>query len=87
MGLITGLLTLPLAPVRGTVWLAERIQEQAEQELYDESAIRDGLLEIEAARQAGTFDEDELAAAEDALIERLMTSRGFAREETHGAIE
>ena len=27
MGLITGLLTLPLAPVRGTVWLAERIQE------------------------------------------------------------
>jgi len=30
VGLITGLLTLPLAPVRGTVWLAERIQEQAE---------------------------------------------------------
>jgi Gas vesicle protein G len=87
VGLITGLLTLPLAPVRGTVWLAERIQEQAEQELYDESAIRDGLLEIEAARQAGTFDEEELAATEDALIERLMTSRGFTREETHGAIE
>jgi hypothetical protein len=29
MGLIIGLLTLPLAPVRGTIWLAERIQEQA----------------------------------------------------------
>jgi len=87
MGLITGLLTLPLAPVRGTIWLAERIQEQAEAELYDESAIRDGLLEVEAARQAGSFDEEELAAAEDALIERLMVGRGFAREEAHGPVE
>ena len=87
MGLITGLLTLPLAPVRGTVWLAERIQEQAEEELYDESAIRAGLLEVEAARQAGTVDEQELAAAEDALIERLMAMRGLAGEESHGGIE
>ena len=87
MGLITGLLTLPLAPVRGTVWLAERIQEQAEEELYDESAIRAGLLEIEAARQAGTMDEQELADAEDALIERLMAIRGLAGEESRGGIE
>lgn len=87
MGLITGLLTLPLAPVRGTVWLAERIQEQAEAELYDESAIRTGLLEIEAARQAGTVDEQELADAEDALIERLMAIRGLTGEESRGGIE
>lgn len=87
MGLITGLLTLPLAPVRGTVWLAERIQEQAEEELYDESAIRNALLELEAARQAGELDEQEVAAAEDALIERLMTMRGLAGEEGHGGVE
>jgi Gas vesicle protein G len=87
MGLITGLLTLPLAPVRGTVWLAERIQEQAEAELYDESAIRDALLELEAARQAGTFDEQELAGAEDALIERLIAGRGLAGEESYGTVE
>lgn len=87
MGLITGLLTLPLAPVRGTIWLAERIQEQAEEELYDESAIRNGLLELEAARQAGDIDEQELAEAENALIERLMAIRGLAGEESHGRIE
>jgi hypothetical protein len=81
MGLISGLLTLPLAPIRGTVWLAERIQEQAEEELYDESAIRAGLLELEDAREAGDVDEEELAAAEDALIERLMVIRGMAGEE------
>ena len=87
MGLITGLLTLPLAPVRGTVWLAEKIQEQAEAELYDETSIRDGLLQLEAARQAGTMDEGELAAAEDALIERLIAIRGLGGGETHGGIE
>ena len=86
MGLITGLLTLPLAPIRGTVWLAERIQEQAEAELYDESAIRDALLELEAARQAGTVDEEELAAAEDALIERMVAIRGLSGEEGHGTV-
>ena len=87
MGLISGLLTLPLAPVRGTVWLAERIQEQAEEELYDESAIRAGLLALEEAREAGDVDEDELAAAEDALIERLMVIRGLAGEERDGGVE
>ena len=78
MGLITGLLTLPLAPVRGTVWLAERIQEQAEREYYDESAIRAGLQEIEEARATGEGDERELDEMEDALIERLLEIRGLA---------
>ena len=36
MGLISGLLTLPLAPVRGTVWIGEQVLEQAERERNDE---------------------------------------------------
>jgi hypothetical protein len=87
MGLITGLLTLPLAPVRGTVWIGERLQEQAEEELYDESAIRTALLELDAAREAGELDEQDLAEAEDALVERLMEIRGLAGEEDRGGIE
>jgi len=84
MGLITGLLTLPLAPVRGTAWLAERIQEQAENELYDESAIRTGLLELEEARESGELSEEEIDEAENELLERLMAIRGIAVEEMHG---
>jgi hypothetical protein len=86
MGLITGLLTLPLAPVRGTVWLAERIQEQAEREYYDESMIRTALLEIEEERAAGDADERELDEREDALIERLLTLRGLQGGGTDGGI-
>ncbi len=75
MGLITGLITLPLAPVRGTVWLAEQILEQAESEFYDERAIRAQLLEIEAAREAGELSDEEAAQAEDVLVERLIAGR------------
>ena len=75
MGLITGLLTLPLAPVRGTVWIAERILEQAEAELDDEGAIMAQLMEIDAAREAGEIGEQEAAEAEDVLLERLIAIR------------
>jgi hypothetical protein len=80
MGLITGLLTLPLAPVRGAVWLAERVQEQAERELADESAIYTGLLELDSMRETGELSEDEIAAAENELLEHLIAVRGFGQE-------
>jgi hypothetical protein len=76
MGLISSLLLLPLAPVRGTVWVAERIYEQAAAEYYDEGAIRAQLMEIDRAREAGEIDEATAAEAEDMLLERLIAARG-----------
>jgi hypothetical protein len=75
MGLFTALVTLPLAPVRGTVWIAEKLMEQAELELYDESGIQAALLELQAARESGVYEEAEIEEAEDVLIERLMELR------------
>ena len=86
MGLISALLTLPLAPVRGTVWIAEKLEEQALAELDDEPAIRAQMQELEAAAAAGEIDEEELLAAQDVLIARLMELRGFSGEGTHGEI-
>jgi gas vesicle protein GvpG len=86
VGLITGLLTLPLAPVRGTVWLAERIQEQAEADLYDEDVIRAQLMEIDSAREAGELEEEEATQAEDQLLERLIAAREMGADRTHGGI-
>ena len=75
MGLISGLLKLPLAPVTGTIWIAEQVQAAAESEYYDEAAIQDQLREIDEARTAGTIDDAEADAAEDALLQRLMEGR------------
>jgi Gas vesicle protein G len=75
MGLLTGLLTLPLAPVRGTVWLAERVLEQAEREAGDEAAVRRRLLELEMRHDLGEIDDAEYAREEDELLTLLARSR------------
>lgn len=75
MGLITGLLTLPLAPVRATAWIAEQIQEQAEREYYGEEGIMEQLSQVDAARAAGDIDPAEAARIEDELLERLLRAR------------
>jgi hypothetical protein len=84
VGLITSLLTLPLAPVRGTVWLARLIQEEAESYELDEPSILAALDQLEAAREAGDFSEDEIEQAENDLVERLMALRGFGGQEGDG---
>jgi cytochrome c-type biogenesis protein CcmH/NrfG len=71
MGLLTGLLTLPLAPVRGVMWLAERVQEQAEQELDDRELLSDRLAEIDRARAAGELTAEECAEWEDEILDEL----------------
>ena len=75
MGLISGLIKLPLAPLTGTVWIAEQIQAAAEAEYYDEGKIQAQLREIDEARAAGTIDDAEADAAEDALLQRLLEGR------------
>jgi len=44
MGLLSGLLGLPLAPVRGVVWVADVIRQQAEKQYYDPAEIRRGRV-------------------------------------------
>ena len=72
MGLLTGLLTLPLAPVRGTMWVAERLLEEAERELDDPQNIEAQLLEAEARYERGEISEEEYEVLEDALMRRLI---------------
>lgn len=75
MGLFTGLLTLPLAPVRGTVWVAEQVLEEAERQYYDPAVIRRQLEQVDEMRRRGEISEDEAEQMEDELVERLMESR------------
>ena len=81
MGLLTGILGLPLAPLRGTVAVAEQIRRQAEEEFYDPARIRAELEEVDRMRESGELSEDDATRWEDVLIERLMVGRDRAREE------
>ena len=80
MGLITGLLTLPLAPVRGVGWVAEKVAEEAELELYDEQRIMRELGELEAAQEEGLMSEETFNQGVDELLARLELGRALRRE-------
>ena len=71
MGIFTGLLLLPLAPLRGTIWIAERLAEYAERELDDDATVRRLLAEAEIDLERGELTEEEFAHIEDELLERL----------------
>ena len=81
MGLITGILGLPLAPLRGTIAVAEQIRQQAEDEFYDPGTIRAQLEAVERQRELGVLTDDEATAWEDELLERLMVARSRPRKE------
>jgi hypothetical protein len=76
MGLLTGLLTLPLAPVRGTMWVAERVLEEAERQLNDPELIEQQIVEAEAAYDRGELSEEEFEQIEGELLERLLGQGG-----------
>ena len=72
MGLLTGILGLPLAPLWGTVKVAEVVLQEAEDQFYDPAAIRAQLEEVDRRREAGEISEEEATAWEDELVERLV---------------
>jgi hypothetical protein len=75
VGLFTSLITLPLAPVRGTAWVAQQVAEEAERQLYDESNIRRELLQLELDHEAGVIEDEDYVQRSDELLERLARSR------------
>ena len=75
MGFLTGLVLLPLAPLRGTIWLAQRLTEVAEREADSEATFRRLLVEAEIAFEAGELSEAEYEEVEDELLERLEVAR------------
>ena len=79
------LLSFPvLGPIRGTIWIGEKVLEQAEHELYSEEAVRGKLVELELALDLGEITEQEYLAAEEVLLERLRIIRERQAAEREG---
>ena len=75
MGFLDGLLLLPLAPVRGVVWLGEQLNELAGQQATDPTLIRGQIAEIEEAREAGMISDEEAEEREGPLLRGLIDSQ------------
>ncbi|MFE5520927.1 gas vesicle protein GvpG [Streptomyces virginiae] len=80
MGLLTYLLTLPVAPVRAVTWVAQRVVDKAEEEYYDPAPIWRGLAELEQQLLSGEIDQDTFDREEDELLDRLDEIDEFRRQ-------
>jgi Gas vesicle protein G len=85
MGLMKELALLPVAPLRFTVWVADKVAEEADRQQYSEGAGVQKLQQIEKARQKGEVDEEEAEELEGRVIEQQLTRARETTEQKEGA--
>ena len=70
------LLTLPVTgPLKGFLWIAEKISDQVDNELYNEEKIRGQLMELELRLDLDEISEEDYLRAEEELLDRLRIAR------------
>jgi uncharacterized membrane protein len=75
MGILWKVVSFPvLGPIRGVMWIAEQVLDQAQSEFYDEDEIRGEMVDLEMRYEAGEISEEQYDAAEAELLERLRAS-------------
>jgi len=60
-----------LAPLKGVVWIAKQIEEQAEKEFMDDEKVKHDLTELYMMLETGRITEEEFERKEEELVERL----------------
>ena len=60
-----------LAPVKGVVWLGEKLNEVAEKELNDDGLIKQELMELQLRFELDEISEQEYNEKESKLLDRL----------------
>jgi hypothetical protein len=76
MGLLSKILFFPVTgPVAGIKWSLGQVQAVVEQELTDDTPIKQELMELQMQLELGDIDDDEYVAREADLMRRLREVR------------
>lgn len=78
MGLLSLIVGLPVAPVRGVVAVARALEEHAERELVDRSRIRRELEDAESAIRAGQVSAEQADDVRKHILRPLLTESSSA---------
>jgi hypothetical protein len=76
VGLIKELVLLPVAPVRGVMWVTERVAEEAERKQYSPGAAVQQLEQIQQERARGELSEEQARELEERIIEQQLQRAG-----------
>ncbi|MFF8609711.1 gas vesicle protein GvpG [Streptomyces sp. NPDC015346] len=85
MGLVTSILTLPMAPVRGTAWVLDQVLLAAEREYYDPERVRGQLAALVDDLENSRIDAEEFDRREDELLDRLDEIEAYRRGRGSGS--
>jgi len=76
MSIILNTLMGPLiGPIKGLLWVAEQIKDQADAKIYDDSKILVELSELELRLDLEQIELKDFEAQEDVLLQRLQEIR------------
>ena len=76
MGLIGKLLFFPITgPVAGIRWTLGKVQRVVEDELVDDTPVKQDLMELQMLLEIGDIDDDEYVRREAVLMQRLREVR------------
>ena len=59
------------SPLKGLVWLADKVDEVAQKELYDKDTLKAKLMELQLRFELDEISEEEYTRQEGELLERL----------------
>ena len=76
MGLLSNLLLFPIAgPIAGVRWTLGKVQQVAEEELTDDTHVKQELMELQMQLELGDIDDTEYVRREAELMKRLREIR------------
>jgi len=76
MGLLSSILFFPITgPVAGIRWSLGKVQRVVEEELVDDTSIKEELMELQLLLELGDVDDEEYVRREAVLMERLRDVR------------
>ena len=81
MGLLTDVLFFPLTgPVKGIRWTLGKVQRVVEEELTDDTAIKQELMELQMLLELGDIDDAEYVEREADVMRRLREVREWREQ-------
>ncbi len=78
MGLLTSILLAPFTgPIDGAMWTIDKVRRAVDEELTDDTLIKEDLMRLQLELEAGDIDDDEYVIREARIMERLRDVRAW----------
>lgn len=60
-----------LSPLKGLLWLSEKLNDVVQEEMFNEGSIRERLMELQLLFELGEINEETCARQEKELLQQL----------------